>query len=1224
GHSIGEVAAAHVAGVLSLDDACTLVRARAGLMEALPSGGAMVAIAATEAEVLPLLGEGVSVAAVNRADSVVVAGDEAAVLEIAARFGDRRTSRLRVSHAFHSPLMEPMLDEFARALENLSFREPLMPLVSNVTGALVTDEVCSPQYWVRHVREAVRFADGLRALSDAGASAFLELGPDGVLTGLVEDSLAVPALRKDRDEESTVLVAMGQLYAGGVEVDWRRIVPAGRFADLPTYAFDHEWFWPRGVSAAGDVAAAGLGSPRHPLLGAAVSVAGTGEVVLTGRVSLPAHPWLADHVVFGQVLVPATALAELAVRAGDEAGCGRIDELTMVAPLVLTDRAAVQVQVWVGVLEDDGSRVVRVHSRPDDGGDDDWVLHASGVLTSGVPVADSRFAAAWPPGGAEQVELTGCYEGLADAGFGYGPAFRGLRRAWRGSGGEYFAEVVLPDDRRDEAAAFGVHPALLDAALHVLMLEGGDEEPPGLPFSWQGLSLHASGAAGLRVRLTRSDTGQVSLTAADETGAPVLSVDSLTVRPVTADQFAAGTDALFEVEWVTPTAGEPVVPVAVLGTGLALDVEVCEDLADVPDGVVVVPVRCDPDDVREAAHQAASQVLELVQEWLGENRSEDSRLVFVTRGGLAAAAVRGLLRSAMSEHPGRFGLVELESGTVDAGLLFQALGSGESELVVRDRRLLTPRLARVAASPRHDRDWNPDGTVLVTGGVGGLGAVVARHLVAERGVRHVVLAGRRGMETPGAGALVEELSRLGASVHVVACDVSDRDAVAALLAGVPDAHPLTAVVHAAAVLDDGVVESLTPERVSAVLRAKADAAWHLHELTAGLDLRGFVLFSSVAGVLGAAGQANYAAANAFVDELARYRRGLGLPAASLAWGPWESGTGMTTGLSAVDIERMSRSGMPPLSVERGLALFDAALAVDQPVVVPAQFDLRALRSQGDVPGILRGLVRVPARRSVAGTGELARLLSGVSADERRPAVVELVRAQVASVLGHSDTADIDVTKAFQELGFDSLMSVELRNRLASVSGMRLPASLVFDYPSVDALADFLIEEVEGRQNVDLAPSARAVTGDPIVIVGMACRYPGGVASPEDLWRLVAEGRDAITGFPRNRGWDLDGLYDPDPDRPGTSYTRSGGFLHDAGEFDPGFFGMSPREALATDSQQRLLLEVSWEAVERAGIDPVSLRGSQTGVFAGVMYNDYGAVLAGGDFEGHQGSGTSPS
>ncbi|MYR84881.1 KR domain-containing protein, partial [Streptomyces sp. SID685] len=451
------------------------------------------------------------------------------------------------------------------------------------------------------------------------------------------------------------------------------------------------------------------------------------------------------------------------------------------------------------------------------------------------------------------------------------------------------------------------------------------------------------------------------------------------------------------------------------------------------------------------------------------------------------------------------------------------------------------------------------------------------------------------------------LVALGAEATWAACDLADRAAVARLLA----AHPVDSVVHTAGVLDDGVIAALTPERVGAVLAPKADAVLHLDELTD--DSTTFVLFSSAAGVFGNPGQGNYAAANAFLDAFARHRRAQGRPTVSLAWGLWEQEGAMADTLDAAGRSRMARSGVLALTTEDGLRLFDAALAADEPLLVPVRLDTAALRDRAaqTVPAPLRGLVRNSVRGTAqrAATGSLADRLAGLPGDERAEALLELVRGEVAAVLGHSSPRAVQPTHAFQDLGFDSLTAVELRNRLTGATGLRLPATLVFDHPTPTALARHI-----GRELLDEAPAATARptaqrtaadTDEPIAIIGMSCRLPGGVRSPEDLWRLVAAGRDGISRFPEDRGWDIEGLYDPDPERLGKTYARDGGFLHEAAEFDAGFFGISPREALAMDPQQRLLLEASWEAFEGAGIDPAAMRGSRTGVFTGLMYHDYG-------------------
>ncbi|GAB2758412.1 hypothetical protein GCM10027199_35930 [Amycolatopsis magusensis] len=1173
GHSIGEIAAAHVAGVLSLEDACTLIEARARLMQALPTGGAMVAIKAAEDEIT--LTEGVSIAAVNGPDSVVIAGEEAAVLEIAAGF--EKTTRLKVSHAFHSPLMDPMLEDFRAAIEGLTFHEPSIPMPGDVTTV---------DYWVRHVRDTVRFADHITTLTGEGTTAFLELGPGGVLAAMAAESapeaLVVPIHRKDRCEELAAVTALAALHVNGIAVDWAPIFAGtgARQVELPTYAFQRRRFWPSARTRPGDASGLGLTAVEHPLLGAAVDLAEREGALFTSRLSTGTQPWLAEHAVNGRVILPGAAFAELALRAGDELGHDRVDELTLAEPLVL-DQGAVQVQVSV-----DEAGGFAVYSRPESADGLPWTQHATGTLATGEHRADfdAVSSTAWPPQGAEPVEVDGCYDTFADNGFAYGPVFQSLRAVWRTDEAIY-AEVSLPEDTPVDG--FGLHPALLDASLHAVLVAGSGT--PGLPFSWTGVSLHATGAKSVRVRLVQ-DGDTLSIALADPAGEPVASVKSLVTRPVSAERPAEATD-LYGLEWrpVTATAQEPVV---MLDGPLS-------SIVDIP-ATLVLPVE-GAADVVASTHELTTRVLGLLQEWLGDDRFAESRLVFVTKpGDLAGAAIGGLVRSAQAENPGRFGLIEADSDE----LLPQALAVDEPRVAIRRGEILVPRIARATAG--EPITW--DGQVLITGGTGGLGLEIARHLVAEHGVRDLLLVSRSGRA---------DVSDIDANVQVVACDVADRDALASLLVR----HDVKAVIHAAGVLDDGVIGSLTPERLDAVLKPKVDALWNLHELTGELDA--FVVFSSIAGVLGGAGQGNYAAANAFADALVAHRRAQGLPGVSMAWGAWE--TGMA---GDADTQRLARAGLPPLPVEQGVRLFDAAVA-GEPLVLPVRLDLPVLRAQDEVPPLLRGLIRTRTRRSVAGAEtavSLVRRLSGRSEAEQLDLLLDLVSTQVAGVLGHTDTTEIEPSKQFSDLGFDSLTAVELRNRLSGVTGLRLPATLIFDYPTPTALVGYVADELLGRESHlhGTEVSHSAVADDPIVIVGMSCRFPGGVSSPEDLWRLVSEGADAITEFPADRGWDLDSLYDPDPERPGTSYTREGGFLHEAAQFDPAFFGMSPREALATDSQQRLLLESSWEALERAGIDPVSLKGSQTGVFTGVMYSDYASLLNGDDFENYQATSTSPS
>ncbi|MFI6825444.1 type I polyketide synthase, partial [Micromonospora sp. NPDC050187] len=1082
-----------------------------------------------------------------------------------------------------------------------------------------------------------------------------------------EGVLAVAVQRRDRSEVSGLLAALAELHVHGVGVTWKQWFTEARAqrVDLPTYAFQHQRYWPAtGRLRPGNVSGAGLGDAEHPLLGAAVDLAGDDEVVLTGRLSLTTHPWLADHAVAGVALVPGTALVELAVRAGDEVGLSRLRELTVATPLTVPQTGGVRIQVRVDGASGSSQRAVTIYSRRDDDPESGWVRHADGVLE---PVsADEPMVGAWPPAGASEVDVTGWYEALAGHGLVYGPVFRGLRRAWTGDG-EVHAEVVLPEDAVD-VSGFGVHPALLDAALHAIgLLDAEAGTTVRVPFAFEGVQVHASGAGMLRVRLSRSGSG-VRLVACDEAGAPVVSVDSLVLRELTGPATpSAAARSLFEVRW----QAEQVVPeqqvsgLALLtgdGTSRALPTDlavrwevptyrdVASVLADVEAGAtpetLLLPILAAPEadvDVPASVRAVTAEVLAVVQAWLSAGVLAGSKLVVVTRGAvavrsgdrvtdLAGAAVWGLLRSAQSEHPGRIVLVDVDRDP-DAdlrGLLGWAAGDASGgQMAVRAGEVFVPRLLRASVPVASEPPVVGDGTVLVTGGTGALGALVAEHLVAAYGVRSLVLVSRQGPAAPGADALVERLSALGANARVAGCDVTDRQQVDALVAGISSAGRLAGVVHTAGVLDDGVVEGLTAGRLAGVLAPKVDAAWHLHEVTAGLDLDLFVVFSSVAGVLGSPGQAAYAAGNAFLDGLAAFRQEAGLPAVSLAWGMWDT-AGMAASIGDADRARSARAGLPSMSAETGLELFDAALAAGPAALVPAVVDVPAMRAaSGDaVPTMLRKLVgtTVTRRQAGQGGGAWAARLAGLAEDEARAQVDVLVRGLVAQVLGHGGAESVPADRAFRELGFDSLTAVDLRNRVNAATGLRLGSTLVFDYPTPAALAGYVYEQLTGV--ADARPETVASIGvdEPIAIVGMACRYPGGVDTPDQLWELLAGGGEGIGEFPADRGWDLDSLFDPDPNSSGTSYARQGGFLYGAAEFDPTFFGISPREALAMDPQQRLLLEASWETFESAGVDPHRLRGSRTGVFAGVMYHDWATRLMDlpAEVEGYVGTGTSGS
>ncbi|WTX00233.1 SDR family NAD(P)-dependent oxidoreductase [Streptomycetaceae bacterium NBC_01309] len=1157
GHSIGELTAAHVAGVFGLADACRLVAARGSLMQALPDGGAMLAVRASAEEVEPALAtvDAVDLAAVNGPAATVVSGAEAGAARIAEHFAALgvKTRRLAVSHAFHSSLMAPMLADFAAVAHQVSYAAPQIPVVANRTGRPAGDEIRTAEHWVRHVREAVRFADGVRWLASAGVTKFLELGPDATLTAMAAECVVpeIPAVftaatRKGHSEVDTCTEAVARLWTAGVDVRWTALLAgARRRVDLPTYAFQRRRYWLDPEPHATDVGGAGLTAADHPLLGAVTGLAQDGSLLLTGRLALATHPWVADHAVGGAVLFPGTGFVELAVRAGDEAGCDHVLELTLQEPLILTADDAARIQVAVGPADARGQRTLAVYSRPEDAADAAWTCHAQGVLSAEKHAGHESAPdfADWPPPGAEALDVSGFYPAIAHAGYDYGPAFQGVTAAWR-RGGDVFAEIALPEGHRAEAAGYGIHPALLDAALHPFGLLRSDEaDGVRLPFAWRGVTLHTSGATRLRVAMTATGDDTMAVDATDAaTGRPVFSADGLTLRAVSAERLASGTGPgshLFRLAWLPVAPRHDTPPTdgwATVGPdplGIAADLQYAEvAVAEYPDVVAlaealdaglpaprVVFLTCaatGPLVDAAAAHDAAQAALSAARAWLADPRLADARLAVVTRGAvatapdedvtdLANAPVWGLIRSAQTENPGRFLLVDLDPGEPgDPEALLRAvaaaLADGEFQVAVRHDELLTARItpfgtagapvggtavgpvggtahAPESAATEADHSsaaraaeplWRSDGTVLVTGGTGTLGALVARHLADAHGVRRLLLTGRSGPDAPGAAAVVADLAALGADAEVVACDVADRTALAELLGGIRPEHPLTAVVHAAGVVADSVVSALAPDQLTAALRPKLDGALHLHELTADTDLSAFVLFSSTAGVVGSPGQGNYAAGNAFLDALAHHRRAHGLAATSIAWGLWAEASGMTGRLDRADLDRIARSGITPMPSPVALAAFDAATADPEAAhVVAAQISTSTLRRNarsGILPALLRGIVPAAPRASAAAAqgdhgAALLRDLAPLAGAERSAYLQRLVRGHVADVLGLPGPGAVEAEREFADAGFDSLTAVELRNRLDAATGLRLPPTLVFDYPNPGALAAHLDERL---------------------------------------------------------------------------------------------------------------------------------------------------------------------
>ncbi|WEV29015.1 type I polyketide synthase [Streptomyces sp. 71268] len=930
--------------------------------------------------------------------------------------------------------------------------------------------------------------------------------------------------------------ALAELHARHLTVDWSAAFPVGApTVELPTYAFRRRRYWLDDGPKVADVAAAGLAPAGHPLLDATVELPDGGGWLHTGRLSARSHPWLADHRVLGRVLLPGTAVVELACWAGARAGCGHVAELTLTAPLELPGPDAgpdegSALRLWVSAPDATGRRGFELSARPAAEPHGQWTRHAMGTL---APVSDGVDAAAepahWPPRGAEPVALDGFAERSARLGIGAGPAFDGLRAVWR-RGDEVFAEASSPAALQAQAGQFGVHPALLDAALRAVVAaspEGASELL--VPYAWHGVTVAATGAETLRVSITPEGPHAVRVTATDAAGAPVLSVTRLESRPFRVPVPAAS-GSLSRTHWVpADRTDRGPGPLAVLGGADALPLAVDASYPDLatlvaavatgapPPGAVLWPVPVPGGTSAtppEAVRTATGELLGLVRAWLAEPRLADARLVAVvtepTGAGepgrrLVGAAVRGLLRSARSEHPRRFGLLNLADATATALAPALALLDTEPEVTLRDGRPLVARLTPVtpvAGAEAGHPSGSGHGTVLVTGGTGTLGGLVARRL-AEQGARRLLLVSRSGERAPGARELAAEIGGLGTEVAFAACDVTDRRALAAVVRSVPDGRPLTGVVHAAGVVDDGLVATLTPERLAAVLRPKVDAAWHLHELTADLGLREFVVFSSASGAFGPAGQAGYASANACLDALARHRHTLGLPALSLAWGPWAERSALTGALTDRERERMGRDGVRPLATPDALDLFDAARGMaGEPVLVPLRLDpdrLRDRAQRGNVAPLLIGLVTpfatpptvdqstpetaappttptpapvtaAPASPTGGGAHPAEQRLRAMPEPERLRVLTELVLTQAAVALGEAPEDGIDPDLGFVDLGFDSLASLDLQAALHEEIGVELPSTLIFDYPNATALAGHLCAELSGRQGTEVAPA----------------------------------------------------------------------------------------------------------------------------------------------------------
>ncbi|WNI26191.1 SDR family NAD(P)-dependent oxidoreductase [Streptomyces sp. ITFR-16] len=1254
GHSQGEIAAAHIAGALTLNDAAQITALRSHTLLQLAGTGAMASLPLTHQQTTTLLTPhpDLHIAAHNGPTTTVIAGNPHTLNTLVTTLNEQgiRARTIPVDYASHTPHVQPLQNTLHTLLHNITPQPTTTAFYSTLHARPIDTTELDGDYWYDNLSNPVQLHPTVEKLLDDGHSVFIEVSPHPVLTTALQDTadttdtnaLITGTLRRNEGTLHRFHLSLAHLHTHGIPVDWTPTLPeTGGDApyDLPTYPFQHRSYWLEDAATDGDPESLGLHTTQHPLLTAATTLAQGDALLLTGRISLRTHPWLADHAIDGTAVLPAAAALELALEAGRLLGDLPVAELALDAPVVFPATGGVDVQVTAGPPRGDGRRDLTLHTRAYDEADDGsalhrtWTSHVTGLLDTPEPAAGSAAPeplTAWPPAGATAVDVAEVHERLAAQGYELGEALRGLTRLWR-RGDELYAEVSAPEGVAADAGRYGLHPALLTAALHQALSQGDELLEPAV---WRGVTLYAVGAGGLRVRVSRRGDGFAVLLA-DPAGAPVASVDSVALRPLAAGVLDRADrvrhDWLLATDWTpvpAPGDGTPL-PYPSWTSSAEPEAELREAFGD----AVHVPYA--PAQDEDAAPglvllhaSSASELLPALRTWLSGEADSDTQLVVVTHHAvttgpddvqdLVPSPVWGLVRAAQSENPGRIALVDLDAEPASLSALPAALTSGEPQLALRNGDIRVPRLIASVPQDAGELPALPEESTVVVSGAGDLAAAAAVHAVTALGARHLLLL------SPDAG-LADRLAGLGAEVVVADSDASDRDGLAGALAALPSAHPVGAVLHAPPAPDRTVLLSTAPEEFGAWLRTAGAAAWNLHELTLGLDLGAFVLLApDASSALGGTGRAGAAALGTYLDALAQHRVSLGLPGVSLSWGPRDS------------VPDSAFHGLVRFQDDQVAAGLDLALrSTGRPALLAARLDRAALGAQagaGLLPPVLRALirtVRTAAGADAAAAGTLVTALVGLSGTEQLRLLGELVGEQVAGVLRHSAGDTLDASRAFKDLGFDSLTAVELRNRLNTATGLRLPATLVFDHPSPVALAAHLRDQLLGDgTGIDTAVSAGRTPvqdGEPIAIVSMACRYPGGVRTPEDLWQVVASESDVISPFPANRGWDLDSLFDPDPAHAGTSYAREGGFLHDADQFDPAFFGISPREATSMDPQQRLLLESAWEAFERAGIDPTSLHGTRTGVFAGVVYTDYGArVKLPADMEGYLGIGSAGS
>ncbi|WP_095961649.1 type I polyketide synthase [Corallococcus macrosporus] len=1162
GHSVGEFVAACVSGVFTLEEGLELIATRARLMQSLPAGGTMAAVSAEAAEVEALLARydgQVSIAALNGPRNVVISGREAAVGECVAELTrkGKRATMLRVSHAFHSALMDPILDAFSRAVAKVKLQPPSIPLISNLSGREAGKELLTPRYWVRHLREPVMFARGMQTLEQAGVKAFLEVGPKPTLVTMgqscitKEDTLWVGSLRPERSDWQQMLEGLAALHVAGVPVDWRG-VDQGRERHkvaLPVYPFQrrHHWMdlngstWDiPGVSAAPEAGAA----RGHPLLGR-LHASPSQVKQFESSVGAARPAFLKDHGVYGQVLMPGAAYVEMGLAAGASlfgAAGGSVDEITFSQALFLPEEGERRVQL---LYSPEGERSGRfeIYSQEEHTGEGEpgWILHAHGKLSATAPAPGERVDVERLRATlSREVPVEGYYAKLGQAGLAYGPSFRGIQRLWRGER-EVLGRLSLSGSAAAEAGQYLLQPALLDACFQMVgavLDEEGDAAYLPVGVGQVQVLRGGLGEVWAHATLARSDDPKgpgfvCDLQLLTEDGERVATVERLLLRRIRREELLGAKSKryqgwLYELEWQarpleahtagTAGTGQAGTQCLLLADTAGVGARLAERLSGSGWHVVTVPAdartpingrdaalallgRLRPDatqgplhvvdlwsldggedDVPAQALAHGSRVLALAQA-LVEAKGTKTSLWLVTRGAqatteqehlsdLGSSVLWGLGKSVTREHPDlHCRRVDLDASAPEhevALLHAELLGaSGEDEVALRGTTRRVPRLvrSRKLRGASGDTALKPDASYLVTGGLGGLGLVVAERL-AERGARHLVLMGRRE-PGPEARARLDALEQRGVTIHCVQGDVAVAADVERVLAGLSGrVPPLRGVIHSAGVIDDGLFMQMTPERLARAFAPKVSGGWNLHRALQGTALDFFVVFSSAASLIGSAGQANYVAANAFLDALARFRQAEGLPALSLNWGAWAE-----VGAAAEEQirRRMEQLGFGVIPPEEGLQVFEQALSLrGQLGVLPV--DWAVLGRRGRSP-----LFEAFIEKASPAAGEgIRQRLERLPPKERRGALRAHVGELVNGVLGRPVTEPLDPNQGFFEFGMDSLMSVELRNVLQRSLGTSLPATVAFDNPTVNGLVDYLAAEVLGlKEDAAAAPAQEA-------------------------------------------------------------------------------------------------------------------------------------------------------